>query len=682
MIMHIIFDQFVFFLTLLWLFFIPGIAFLSILKGKKTFSLLEYAVAGFGIGVVLLDITLIVADKVFHLAITRTLILLVPFVVLVPLIAAKILTNFSICNIKKIQHITSHITNRLATKNITRRAIRSHQKTYIALILIALTITIKTFYLADTLFPTATDMGHHLYWVNKIATTHHLHVYEKQKIITKDDGTYAISAPENIADFIIGEHIPLAAISIVTGKNVLSSQPILFLFLLDLFSVLALFMFAVRLFAHTHIADTIGISVLFLMGPLYTISASQAKFVAGGVIGNLFGNLFIPLAFFFLYRALTEKSACLLSAFFIIVTGLIYTHHLSTFIFLYSIAFVVFLFILLNIRTVTHFFREWINLLLHPLSLFSLISTIILLLFVYTPHYLNPDAISSATGAPSKETRTGVTLVQLMHTIGEARFTFAVIGSIILTLYIVTHHFPLRHKMRVCITQILYEKIWHKVSPKNAYAVAIIIAWPLATFAMSTIPQYLGINIISSRIANYTIIPFALIGGIGLAWLIATARTYLAPFFAITTGITIILFAITTGMYDNSQSLKTTPSLAQARESFAAARYVASHTAKDEWTLKDHNYLTADTWMKLFFLRDYSYPLSRSYFKRYESGTRETCTRDMISAPLSTHAQHCFNDLSVRYIIVSPQHDAAQFMTSDQFYRIYSSKHVTVFYRH
>lgn len=647
--MHILGDQLIFFATLTWLFVVPGVIFVRVMLGRNIrITPLELFVSGFGIGVILVDSAVIVLNTSLHIPLSRTIVLLMPLLTIVPTVAA--LLSQKKMTLARIVSATRH------TRSFT----------VLAGLLVVLTILIKTFYLADTAFPTATDMGHHLYWVDKIATSHQLQSYEKRLLTPINGGTYTLGEPQPIADFIIGEHIPLAAVQILTGHDVLAPDSVLFLFALDVLSVLALFVLALRIFAGTPHVHTIALAVLFLMGPLYTISASQAKFVAGGVIGNLFGNFLIPLALLFLYRALHEKAARFLALFLLTTFGLVYTHHLSTFIFAYVLAFTVGIFVLLNLRTLGVHIATWWRLLFAPLTIAVLALAAFFALSVYLPNYLNPDAIASATGAPSKATRTGVALAQLAHTVGEARFAFALVG--LAALFFAS----LRTRLR--------EKLFpFSLSP---YATALLLAWPLATLAMSTVPQYLGVNIISSRIANYTILPFALVGGVGLWWLLSTARAVLPRTLATASSIALLLFPLTGGMYDNNQSLKTIPAITPALETFAAARYSATHITPDAWALKDHNYLTADTWMKLFYLRDYNYPLSRSYFKRYANPNRETCTREMISAPARAYAQQCFRNLNVRHIIVDPDHDAAQFMEAPlQFDRIYSSDHVTIFAR-
>ena len=97
---------------------------------------------------------------------------------------------------------------------------------------------------------------------------------------------------------------------------------------------------------------------------------------------------------------------------------------------------------------------------------------------------------------------------------------------------------------------------------------------------------------------------------------------------------------------------------------------------------KDHNYITSDTWLKVFFADDYAFPLSRSYFKRYETNpNRETCTREMISSPKTEFAQECFDNLNVHAILVNTEQDAEQFKSSDDFYRVYQNNELSLFIR-
>jgi hypothetical protein len=99
--------------------------------------------------------------------------------------------------------------------------------------------------------------------------------------------------------------------------------------------------------------------------------------------------------------------------------------------------------------------------------------------------------------------------------------------------------------------------------------------------------------------------------------------------------------------------------------------------------LKDHNYLSGDSWIKLFFMRGYNYPLSRGYFKRYEDELkpREQCTNLMISLPKSNDAEKCYAGTKTNFIMINPNNDAAQFNRIKNFWQVYSSDEVGIFYK-
>ena len=62
----------------------------------------------------------------------------------------------------------------------------------------------------------------------------------------------------------------------------------------------------------------------------------------------------------------------------------------------------------------------------------------------------------------------------------------------------------------------------------------------------------------------------------------------------------------------------------------------------------------ADTWAKLFFMKDYTYPLYRALNERYENGIdrQEFCTLWMISTPDTPDSQKCFAQLGVDFAMV------------------------------
>ena len=82
-------------------------------------------------------------------------------------------------------------------------------------------------------------------------------------------------------------------------------------------------------------------------------------------------------------------------------------------------------------------------------------------------------------------------------------------------------------------------------------------------------------------------------------------------------------------------------------------------------------------------MQDYSFPFSRSYFKRYEDPVkkRESCTLQMISSPDSPIGKKCFTGTGVNFVIVNPQFDSAQFEKSDKFWKTYAGDEIAIYYR-
>ena len=117
-------------------------------------------------------------------------------------------------------------------------------------------------------------------------------------------------------------------------------------------------------------------------------------------------------------------------------------------------------------------------------------------------------------------------------------------------------------------------------------------------------------------------------------------------------------------------------------QTYAASEYLVKNSNPQDIILKDHNYLSGDAWIKLFFMRGYNFPLSRGYFKRYEdSATREQCTNLMISAPGSANAEKCFVGTKTDFIMINPTMDSGQFAKLKNFWQIYSSDEVGIYYK-
>jgi hypothetical protein len=537
------------------------------------------------------------------------------------------------------------------------------------MLLLALTLLIKIIYLTDTATPAATDLGHHMYWSKLIAETGTLPKYAK---INVEDhaGTYALSAPQPIADFIIGEHLPFAGIAIVSDADFFSAFPVDFLLLVDLLSLLAIFAFAVRI--GEELSRTVkfpfspfsfGLIALFLAGPLFALASPEAKYVSGGVVGNIFGNLFIPVIFLLFFRALVEKNSRFVALGIFLSFALAYIHHLSALVLAFALigSFAAIMFS--QRKQFAVFSRRIRKLLLAPLPIIVLISTLVFFFAVAMPTYLEINAAGTALGTPEKTTRTGLTLLQASQSSGQARMA---LGMAALLVLLVAKPF------------------------RRTFAAPLLFGFGAILIIMTVRPGLLFLNIPSDRIANYLSFPIILLAGSAIALIPGllgrTERKLSSPlpgklflFFLLI----IFTFTVWNGSSDNQKTIPAKPKAEETVQTFAASGYLAARLDRSDIFLKDHNYIVADSWMKLFFMRDYAYPLSRGYFKRYEdtTKTREQCTLLMISSPNLPAGEKCLSDLGVDVIAVNPAFDAAQFEKSDTFSRIYASDAIQVYSR-
>ena len=275
---------------------------------------------------------------------------------------------------------------------------------------------------------------------------------------------------------------------------------------------------------------------------------------------------------------------------------------------------------------------------------------IIFFFWVFTPTYVSGSAVDTAVGAPSKVTRVGLSIKNIRDAVGEARFALGIFGFFILVF--------------------TYRK-------KNV-SYAILIAWFVMIFIMSFWPKLLFIDIPSNRIGSYLTYPIAILSAWAFYWIFKKNQTnwIVKSAFGI-----ILAFALINGLSDSVSAFKTKINFSEMNQTFNVSEYLAKKTNNNDKIIKDHNYIIADTWMKLFFMRGYRYPESRSYFKRYEDGTRDNCTLIMISNPGSSEAQKCFQESGTNFIVVNPLFDSGQFRRSENFNLIYNSPAITVFYR-
>jgi hypothetical protein len=391
------------------------------------------------------------------------------------------------------------------------------------------------------------------------------------------------------------------------------------------------------------------------------------KFVSGGVIGNLFGNFFLPLILLFLLRAVEEKNSLFLVSSLVLAATLAYIHHLSTFILTYIvIAFIVTLIIFFQKEALVHI-TAWLKLFLQKPVLWFFLSLTFFALCIALPTYIETSAVSTAVGTPTKDTRTGLSLFQLSSSNSPLK-----VGASLFVLCLIVWLRPLRKSL----TGVL------------------IFAWGFILLLMALAPNLLFVNIPSTRIANYTSFPLSVLTLFALLFLTEKLlqKNILAPekenaSFSLFNGgasVLIIFLGLTLfspGFFDNADTLTKSHQGHFVTQTFDAAKYLEAHSKSTDLILKDHNFIeSGDTWMKLFFNRGYNYPFSRSFFKRYEDNpNREQCTLAMISTPNTALGEQCYQELGVRFIVVNPKYDRAQFQKSSAFSLIYHSPDIAVF---
>lgn len=670
---NFIFNQILFFLSIAIILFLPGWSLLLAIFGKsKILSNLEKFIFSFGFGLISVDFIFFLYSKL-NWSITR----LFSFFG----IAVFILICLGIYKLRvaKQTKFNSHSERSEESRNLNPEILRyaqddsfklfnfsKKQKTLI-LLLIFLIFLIKTAYLSGSILPTATDMGHHMYWSKLMAETGQLPTYE------------------GMPDFIIGEHIVFGLIAIWGNFDFFGAFPVVLLYLFNLLGILAVFVLTLRIFKNlsTEGGKNVAILSLLFLGVLYAVSSPQGKFVSGGVIGNTMGNFLLPMTFYFYYRAfeflgVSEKKDGILHfaqddkyrksflALAIFVTfGLFYTHHLTAFIFLFIVPLVVLIYLAVNYDSAQEIAKKAGKLIFSPQVLGTFAIGMIFFFFIFTPNYVKGSAVGTAVGTASKATRIGLSLDNLESSIGAIRLGLGFVGILLLALS------------------------WKR---KN-FGYALISGWMLMILLMSIKPNLLFIDLPSNRIGSYLSYPIAILCAYAFYFIFSLSRenwifskikknifpeVFLKAIFLIILG-GVLFF----GISDSIGFFKNSNRDSALFETFDSSRYLAQNIGEEDVILKDHNYIEADAWMKLFFMRGYKYPLSRGFFKRYEdmNVSRETCTLVMISSPATPEAEKCFSETKTNFIMVNPLYDSAQFKKLNNFDEVYSSDGIAVFYK-
>ncbi|MFA4817366.1 MAG: DUF6541 family protein [Parcubacteria group bacterium] len=636
-------NQILLYIAIILVLFLPGYFLLLAIFGKKNkFDSLEKFVLSFGLSIIITDILLIFLNK-FSISINK----------------ASLLIFFGLF------FIACYLFYYLRQKNengeviYPERGKYSRAQTLTIVLVIFISIFFRTAHLAKNITPSATDLGHHMYWVGKIVESGEIPAYQKVDIIEKN-GSYGVSEPGKIDDFIIGEHLIFAAVGIISGASVISAFPVTLLFLINIIGLLAIFILAKVFFDSFSWGKNMAILSILFLGGLYALSAPQGNFISGGVVGNLIGNLFVPLAFYLLYRAIKENSSALFALGIFTAFGLIYAHHLTTFIFGFALAFSFIFLLLIKRKGIFAELKKISALVFSAPVILTLLFGALFFFFVLMPGYIENQAVKTVIGKPSRSTKEGLALSQLQSVAGESRLVLGIIGVVILL----------------------------ASARKYPYQSAIISGWFFSIFLLSWKPTLLHIDIPSSRIGNYLIFPAVLAGAFGAVWFFekyvrdrATGKIYLGKNLFVAAVALVFLYVLTSGLSDINQSFKGSPAGKKTVETFAISRYLAERTDSRDAIVKDHNYVPADSWMKVFFMRDYNYPFTRGLFFRYDGvKKRELCTLWMISTPNSPDAKKCFDEIGIDFIVVNPNYDNAQFKDTQRFWRVYASNNVDAYY--
>jgi len=649
-------NQILFYAALVFVLFLPGHFLLLAIFGKsKILSQLEKFIISFGLSIAVLDFILF-AYSGLKISISRPSII----IGLLLFMAA----SFGIYRFRLRK-------NRLDYEE-SERTLFSFSRHQLALILliIFLAFFIKTAFLSQTISPNATDLGHHMYWSKWMVENHRLPDYD------------------GLPDFIVGEQTIFGTIGILSGLSFFSAFPPVILHLVNILGILTVFILTLRIFKKKNIAI---LSLLFV-GVLYAVTAPQSKFVSGGVIGNILGNFLMPLAFYLYCRAFESifstpllppgegarradegaestnveisASKIFLSLAIFVTFGLFYTHHLTALIFLFVFAFLVLFFLAANCKDIKIILSKVWKVFFSPPVLAIFIGGLIFFFFIFTPNYINPSAVNTAVGAPSKASREGLTIANLRTSIGEDRLGLGFFGLAILLFH-------------------LRKKRWD-------FGYLAVFSWGAIIFLLAFAPRLFFINLPSDRIGNYLSYPFSILSAYGIYAVFKNpalkngknqkpfGNSLVRLAFMIIFG-----FIFIKGISDSAEAIPIQNDYDGLVETFRSSAYLAERTNTDDGIIKDHNYIAGDSWIKLFFMRGYKYPLSRGYFKRYDDTTkpREMCTLYMISNPGGKDSEQCYSDTKTDFVMVNPRYDSVQFRKLNEFNQIYMSPEVAIYYK-
>lgn len=630
-------EQIGFLASLGLVFLLPGLAIVAFLERKQgVLSMLERIVAGSSLSVVSVGFLMIIMDRIG-----------------IPLSGLSV--TLSIITLSLV--FLTLVRNRQSETRREETPETPQTIPYGFLFILLGFLVVKSLYLVPVMLPSSTDLGHHLYWIEGIANDRSLPIYEEREIITLDDGSHTISDPLPISDFIIGEHLTLSAVRMISGRDFTTSSSILTLFFLHLLTLTTVFALGKRLFDHLPHRDSIALWSFLLLGLLYAIGPPQMKYIEGGVVGNTYGNLLIPAILTLVLVALRKRRGDWLATALFLSFGLAYTHHLSMLIFAVASTGILVLYLTLK--------RDRLRETLLPLVrdrrvLLLLAGCIAFLALVYTPSYLRNAAVETVVGAPdiAKAEHQGLSFAKFIQLSGEPRVALGLFGILFLAL--------LRDLRR-------------------RDTLAFLFGWSMPLLLLTLAPELVRMDLPSGRVANYLETPLSIAAGFTVATLITLFQNHIrAPRF-VSAGVLFLLIITIfySGTTDNNayfrdETDRNNRSLALVN----VGTYLKTHIPASDGIVHDHINIPGNSLLKVFLLRDYNFPFYRAHLFRYDRADREErCTLHLISAPGSEKAARCAEELDIHTFVVSAPDDSPQFIRAQNYDQVYADPFHAIFIR-
>ena len=346
---------------------------------------------------------------------------------------------------------------------------------------------------------------------------------------------------------------------------------------------------------------------------------------------------------------------------------------------MFTLALIILAILALSIFDLKKLYSEWKSVILSVPVISMVVFAALFALLVYTPTYITNRAVSTVVGDPNKTGHNGLTLTDFKNNLGEPRVAFALVGILLFFLFVglrLHAYYRTRKSQKTTFDFIPF------------LPAIFLLSWMLIIFIISVFPTLIRINIPSGRVANYGTYPFAIVAAYALIEFIDFLRQdsktlALKKSFLFASSLFIFAYIFSAGYYDNGQNIAPPTTAQKVQETLHASQYLAKNITGADDLLSDHINLTSDSWVKIFFMKDYNFPFYRANLDRYENGIdrQENCTLDMITSPSTTESQACFSDLGLDFVIVNKKTDAPQFSKDNSFSLVYSNDDVNVYYK-